>query len=280
MDLVHLSKGDVFNLQRRLIGRGTDGNVYDVGNGILYKIYHDSSFFSDIDVLHPLLDGIEDDIKIYQRGNSSLFRNNDCSYFKYIDSSGVRISGQESIMLAIQRQKNIRYTQLPLAPIYVNSRFKGCVLRKHKLHFQLHYFSFLSEARKRQILLLIMDRVEELVRLYIYPLDVCNRPIGDKLSHSNILLSLFGIPQLIDVDGKSTIYMEQEDEFLLQQVLRGLNVLTLEFLYCLDINDEMLHDDILELEQFLYGKGLPENCVDKLLTQEADFTTLRKVLKL
>lgn len=279
MDAVYLSRSDVSNLQRKLIGKGTDGSVYDVGHGYLYKIYHDSSAFSDIDVAHPLLDNFEDDVKIYQKGNSYLFHNYH-SCFKYIDIHGVRISARESIYLAIQRQKDILYTQLPLAPIYVNSRFKGCVLKKHSFHFQLHYFSCLPLELKKKILLLVLDRVEELVRHYIYPLDISNNPFVDKLSHSNILVSLLGIPELIDMDGKSTIYREQEDFYLLQSVYQGFNCLLLEFLYQIDVFHEIYVDEnILGVSQFLYEKGFLENDIDKLVLQEADFSTIRRILK-
>ena len=278
MEAVYLSRNDVANLQRKLIGKGTDGSVYDVGHGYLYKIYHDGSAFSDIDVAHPLLDGYEDDVKIYQKGKSYLYRNHNFC-FKYTDINDVRISAQDSIYLAIQRQKDIQYTRLPLAPIYVNSRFKGCVLKKHAFHCQFHSFSFLPEEQRRKLLLLVTERVEEIVRHYIYPLDIWNRPCEKKLSHSNILLSLLGVPELIDMDGKSTIYTEKEDFSLLQNVLRGLNILVLEFLYNIDLSDEMTDEDVSLLEQFLFYKGLSDNYVDKLVYQEADFSTLRKVLK-
>lgn len=279
MEAVYLSRNDVANLQRKLIGKGTDGSVYDVGHGYLYKIYHDGSAFSDIDVAHPLLDGYEDDVKIYQKGKSYLYHNHN-SCFKYTDINGVRISAQDSIYLAIQRQKDIQYTQLPLAPIYVNSRFKGCVLKKHAFHFQFHSFSFLPEEQRRKLLLLVIDRVEELVQHYIYPLDISNSPLRDKLSHSNILVSLLGIPQLIDMDGKSTIYREQENFYLLQSVYEGLNCLLLEFLYHIDVFHEIyIDEDILGLSQFLFDKGLSDSYIDKLVLQEADFSTLRKILK-
>ncbi|MCI6266684.1 MAG: hypothetical protein MR598_07575 [Erysipelotrichaceae bacterium] len=278
VDAVYLSRNDVTNLQRKLIGKGTDGSVYDVGNGYLYKIYHDGSLFSDIKVQHPLLDDYEDDVKIYQMQNS-LKLNRKESHFRYMDRDGVRITGEEAIYRAIQRQKYIHYTQLPLAPIYVNSRFKGCVLKKHSFHFQLYSFSFLSLEKKKRLLSLIVDRVEELVQYYIYPLDVFNRPNEKSLSHSNILVSLRGIPELIDVDGASTVYLEETSSNLLFETLNSLNILVLEYLYDLEIPDEMLDEDILELEQFLFKRGISEKFVSDLAHQEADFSTLRKILK-
>lgn len=278
-DGVYLSKDDVHKLRRRLIGRGTDGCVYDVGGGLLYKIYHDESYFSNIDMKHPFLSGYEDeDVKIVQKGMYSSIKKF-CPHFQYVDGEGVLINGEEIIYLARQKQENIKFSQLPLAPIFVNSRFKGCVLKKHSLHCQLHSLTFMPEAYKRMVMFSIIDCVEELLENCIYHLDLDNYPDDKSMAtHSNILVSLFGVPQLIDLDGKSSFYLENENPILLQKCLDGLNFLFLTFYYGLDVPDEILDEDFLELERLLLMKGIPDEYMDDLLYRSCDISRLRKIL--
>ena len=277
---VYLSRTDVLDLQKRLIGKGTDGCVYDVGHGYLYKIYHDESFFSDIKVRHPFLDGFEDDdIKIAQKGMYSSIKEF-YPHFKYVDTNGVRIGGEEAIYLAIEKQKYIKKTQLPLAPIFVNSRFKGCVLKKHSYHCQLHSLTFLPGRYKAKIMLSILDSIEELLDNNIYHLDVSNYPDDkSKTTHSNILVSMLGVPQLIDVDGKSTFFLEHNSDTLLSHCLTGLNFLFLQFYYDLDVPDEMLDDDFWMFGQELEKRNVPDEYIDSLLYRECDISGMRKILK-
>lgn len=278
-DDVYLSKSDVRGLRRRIIGKGTDGCVYDIGGGLLYKIYHDESHFSNIDMKHPFLSGYEDeDIKIVQKGMYSTIKKF-YPHFQYVDGEGVSINGEEIIYLAREKQKNIRYSQLPLAPIFVNSRFKGCVLKKHSFHCQLHSLAFMPEKYKRKLMFYIIDCVEELLENYIYHLDLDNYPDDKSFStHSNILVSPFGRPQVIDLDGKSAFYLEKENSILLQKCLDGLNFLFLTFYYGLDIPDEMLDEDFMELERLLLVRNVKDEYMDDLLYRSCDISKLRRIL--
>lgn len=279
-EAVYLTIDDIISLKNRnrLIGKGTDGSVYDVGGGYLYKIYHDRSFnhLSKIDSFVFVSD--DSDVKIAVKGayNYTFKKENN---FRYYDVNGVRVNGEDAIYRAILLQNKIKLTSLPVAPIYVNSRFKGCVLKKHKFHFDLHKLSFLSMSQKKKILSLIIDRVEELMSYYVYHLDICNCPSDRVLSHSNVLISLLGVPEIIDLDGKSTIYRESEDKVLLNKCLMGLNVLVLEFLYGIDIATEMLDDDLIMVERTLLKKQVPDEYVEELMFQEANFSSLRRILK-
>lgn len=276
---VYLKRSEVLKLKKKLIGKGTDGCVYDMGNGYLFKIYHDVSFFSNIKVHSHLLDKFEDeDIKIAQRGMYSFLKEN-CPYFKYVDSEGVRIRGDHAIYLAMEKQKNIKRTSLPLAPIYVDSRFKGCVLKKHAFHLHLHSLMCLPKEYKSKILLSIIDNVDELLSSNIYHLDIANFP-NDKsrISHSNILVSLSGVPQLIDVDGKSAVYLENDNSYLYQICIRGLNFLILKFYYDIDIPDEVFEEDFNEFERLLYEQGVQGTDMENLLYQDCDLPGLRKIL--
>lgn len=274
---VYLDKMDLVKLKKRLIGKGTDGSVYDVGNGYLYKIYHDGSFFSNINVEHPLLVG-DEDVKIAQKGIYPSLKEY-YPYFRYFDSNGVRIIGETAIQLAIEKQKYVKRTQLPVAPIYVNSRFKGCVLKKHTLHCQLHSLIFLPKSVKKKILLSIVDNVEELLESNIYHLDIANYSDDRRLStHSNILVSVRGIPQLIDIDGKSAFYLENESPVLFSKCLRGLTVLILKYYYDIDVYDEMLPEDFWMMEQSLHQQKVSDEEINDLLYRDCDISVLRRVL--
>lgn len=278
-DAVYLERSDLVQLRSKLIGKGTDGSVYDIGNGYLYKIYHDESYFSNINIQHPLLDGYEDDdVKIAQKGMYSPLKEF-YPYFRYVDGDGVRIVGENAIQLAIEKQKYVERTCLPLAPIYVDFRFKGCVLKKHAYHLQLHSLMFLPKELKRKILLSILESIEELLDCNIYHLDIANYSDDRRLStHSNILVSLFGKPQLIDIDGKSAFYLERENSVLLSKCLRGLNILILKFYYDIDVYDEMLEEDFWMAEQSLQKQKVTDEGIHDLLYRDCDIVTLRKVL--
>lgn len=279
-DAVYLEKTDLIKLKSKMIGKGTDGSVYDVGNGFLYKIYHDESCFSDISVEHPFLDGFEDeDIKIAQKG-AYAFMEEVRPYFSYVDAEGVRIRGDKVIYLALEKQKDVKLTQLPLAPIYVDSRFKGCVLRKHNLHLQIHSLMGLPKWFKSKVLVSVCDSVEELLYNYIYHLDLANYPDElRKVSHSNVLVSLGGKTQLIDVDGKSAIYCEVENLVLYEKCLRSLNDLVLKFYFNIDVPDEVFDADIDMMASRLEQQCVKDEYISDLLELECDISTLRKVLK-
>lgn len=277
-DAVYLDKMELIHLKKKLIGKGTDGCVYDIGGGCLYKIYHDGSYFSNINVEHPLLPNNDEDIKIAQKGMYSSLKEY-YPYFRYVDSNGVRIVGETAIHLAIEKQKDIKMTQLPIAPIYVDRRFKGCVLKKHSFHFQLHSLMFLPKEIKRKILLSIIDSVEELLSCNIYHLDIANYADDRRMStHSNILVSVLGKPQLIDIDGKSAFYLEKENSILAFKCLRGLTVLILKYYYDIDVYDEMLDEDFWMAEQSLQQQNASDEVIHDLLYCDCDISTLRKVL--
>ena len=128
MDAIYLNKEDLENY--KLIGKGTEAKVYRVNNNTLYKIYtiplrekdnhRDGNYIVD-----------EDGVKVVvNKGNASI-KNID-PYPYYVDASGVKkVYDANVIYDAMKRQENIKGTSLPQAPIYLDGKFKGCVLKNH-----------------------------------------------------------------------------------------------------------------------------------------------------
>ena len=261
---VKISNKDLEKLKKRKIGEGRDSIVYAAGKGLLYKVYKDESNLKDIN----------QKTKIYKKSElkNKVYKERNC----YIDADGVKLYYRDAIKRIIQRQEVIKKSHLPKAPLYIN-KFSGCVL-KRIYGIQLHYaFPFLSKKRQAKILRMIIEKVKELTDHYVYPLDIANSPIIG--NHSNILLDFRLNPQLIDLDGNSTVYRECYDESMLKETYLSLNMLFLELIYGFNLNNI---DSDLDLEQMkieMKESGIDTELINKLFDYSADYNDLEKLIK-
>lgn len=251
----YLSFDDIEKLSKHELGHGTDGAVYRLGNGELIKIYH--TRFKEIKKQLVLDDS---DMKIYTP--STVKRNKfiePINYFKYEDNEDIRLRSKDAIFEAIKRQESITRSNLPKNVVYLNGAFAGCVLTETK-GIQIHKLGFLPLKYKKAIVEEILLSIQELMDNYIYHVDLSNSPyakrlfvnndgVTESLGHSHILVNPFTLkPNIIDLDGKSTVYMEHESEKHREQCLYNLCILMIEFL--LGIDTEEFKDEY-DMESYL-----------------------------
>lgn len=287
----YLSFDDIEKLSKRELGHGTDGAVYRLGNGELIKIYH--TRFKDIKKQLVLDDS---DVKIYTP--STVMRNKfnePINYFRYEDNEDIRLRSKDAIFEAIKRQDSITRSNLPKNVVYLNGAFAGCVLTETK-GVQIHKLGFLPMKYKKAIIEEILISIEELMANYIYHVDLSNSPyakrlfvnndgVTESLGHSHILVNPFTLkPNIIDLDGKSTVYMEHESEKYKEQCLYNLCILMIEFLFGIDTDEYKEEDDFdkylaIALEQ----SGVKDEFIDDLskysLSLEDSFRLIKSLGK-
>lgn len=265
---VCISKDYFEKLKSKKIGEGRDSIVYNAGKGYLFKVYKDEA---------GLKNQYDDTLKtkIYTKGQIINNFGNKNSYANYIDSDNVKIYYKEAIKKIVERQKEIKHSYLPQASLYIDRKFSGCVLKRVR-GVQIHYiWPFLSKRNKIKILKEILEKVKELSDHYIYPMDTANSPIAGK--HSNILIDRKLKPQLIDLDGNSTVYRESFDKQVYDEMFFSLNMLFLELLYGFELNDSLEEEDLFKIKSILEESNLRKELIDKLVEFKANFNELNEL---
>lgn len=247
MNSIILTNEELNRLRNRRIGSGTEANVYDAGKGILYKIY-----------------------KPYDELLEEL------NYYDGLNISSVY--SDKHIKTAIERQQYVTKTDLPKAPIYSSDKkFIGCSLKKHTFCRPMQSITMLPIKKQAIILKRLLDAVKELCDNYIYPHDLCVKEIDGK-PHSNVLVTLNGLPKIIDLDGKSTIYTKdksEQDEYLSYVTLTAL---INEILFDVDSKDDVDFYDIEWTIPKFESLGVRTDLAEKMLLFESDYSTIDQVL--
>lgn len=262
----------------KVIGAGKEGVVYDAKNGYLYKVYYQS--MPKVDTSNIVRD--EDGViiskpillpeKVIEMG------------INYIDVEGVAFRNKDAIKMAIRKQEDVKYTYLPVAPIYIRDRYSGCVVKKIRGAVGIHNTRILPINTRIKILKQLQKKVEELLDNYIYPVDLANKPDGNG-GHSNILVNYKLEPHLIDVDGKSTIYRGSLDKLFLSRCITNLITLYLDILYDVDLSLDLMDVDLDYIIYELKNKGMPSEYIDSFIHFNADiemvnsFINSPKILK-
>ena len=123
----------------------------------------------------------------------------------------------------------------------------------------------------------VLLAVKELMDNYIYHVDLSNSPYSKKLfinpdgvhehlGHSHVLVDPFTLkPQIIDVDGKSTIYMERKSSEYEELTMVNVSILLIEFLVGLNTDEFAVEDGEFEyLESELARLGIAADYVSDL----------------
>lgn len=284
MDKIDLTKDEIIKLKE--IGSGTEGRVFKYDNNYLIKIYR--PLLKNILKNNPKFDKY---IKIYNKDNIKI--NNNSAYFNYFISNGeedIRVRNKDGLKKAIARQKYIKYSTLPIDIVYINGLFAGCLLKKID-GIQIHKLTGMPIKFKRKIIKNVLIEIEELLDNYIYHTDIDNSPHSisyyldnnnfprAKKGHSHILVNPITLnTNIIDLDGKSTTYMERYNYNLEQKCLITLTRLIIEFLFKID-TDEIKEDDEIYFE--LLKLGLENNTAYKLSNRKFEsIKELKKELKI
>lgn len=193
------------------VGSGSDGIVYEYHSGYLIKIYRDN------------------------------FHNN---VHYYIKENGERkeLPQEEALGKIIEKQQRIVKTRLPKKLVYVDGKFVGVLLEKVK-GIQMHQLMGMPFSYRKKVMLEVIDAIKELLDNGVYHEDLSNSPFTMsayqdpnskkiKRGHSHVLLNPFTMKiNIIDLDGRSTIYHDQIEKSEEEISLDSLTNLIFEFLF-------------------------------------------------
>lgn len=259
---VLLTKQEYESLKQKKINQGTDGSIYRVGGGLLYKIYHEKSpiGFKDVPV-------DEEGVKIFRKQDFQ----NLCLIKKDIPKSYTKLRSVDAILLAKEKQKFIHYTTLPLAPIYIENHFRGCVIKDYPYNKSIYFVKYFPFTYRLYVCKKLLMQMKELLNYNIYPRDLCGKPYNQ----SNVLLNFLSLgPVIIDTDGYSTIYTKEFVFEFYQECIESLNGLILEILYEYPIEEIVTPTIKLEKSTFLEEAGVPDRFIEPLVNQNMSLEDL------
>lgn len=238
-DSIYLTKNDVKALEPLRIAAGSEGTIYRIQKGVLYKIYHS---YSDELLLKisPIYDENGVNIANYKIRKQIVRKDN---ILRYVDQDGIRLTREEALYKAIERQKDIHKTFLPKNVIYVNGRVKGCVLHEHSHALKIYKIESFPLRYRLCILKELLSRERELIEHNIYHVDLAQRP-SIEFPNTNVLFQFPNTPQIIDLDGHSAIYTEFFSDKALKRTEDSFALLVMEILTRMNLETYLNNMDI------------------------------------
>lgn len=263
---------DEKSITKRKIGKGREANIYRVSKDLAIKIYHRS--LNDIS-------NIADNDADIKTSKPRFFKTPSMHQSLCYDEEGVRLSFEDVIYNAKFRQKNIDKTFLPLNPLYIHNTFRGCIIKYHRNYFPISYFNCLPKKLKFKICYNILEKIKELLDNNIYQIDLYNKQ--DNIGcHNNIIINPTLDAQIIDLDGKSTIYTSSFDRDNYQTTLLGFSLLMLEFVYDEDLRDcfeEFYTYQQYYIDFFHDNKKIPREYIENILSDNISIDGLEDFLR-
>lgn len=267
---VNLSVSEYLKLTKKMVGQGTDGATYKFNNDTLLKVYHEKK--KELELYINLKEMINDDSITKQYCPKQKIppqRNNAINFIDNHAGEEIKIRSQEAISSAIDRQKYVKRTNLPLKAAYVDNYFIGCLV-KQSHGIQLHYLMGLPLNYRLAIMKEIMLSFKELLDNCIYHIDLNNSPFSKRLlinnnktiyvGHSHVLVNPFTkATNIIDLEGTSTVYTTIESEYKSELAMYSLTQLILEFILHLDM-DEFCEDE--DRYEALAGLNISSKYID------------------
>lgn len=265
--------------KKRIIGAGVDGTVYGINSKMVYKFYHNTS-----DSIVILGQGIYDEDGVNIRNPKELSRyttriNN--KPINYTDKDGVILHREDAIRKAIEKQKYVKYTNLPQQIIKVNKRLVGCSYKRYKSVLGIYALSFFPLSTRKRVLKKLYLKLKELYENNIYPVTLAQKndllPFSKK--ESNVILDYSLEPQIIDLDGISTYYSDSFCRREYERSLSSFSILAFEILSGFDFIE---FDNDFEFEEYIeqvVSRGVPRELVEDIYDQHG-FTDNERILKL
>jgi len=252
-NVINLTSEDIEYIKKhkKLVGKGVDGAVYNIGGNVLYKIYHNST--SEILLNNNAIydsEGVNISGVMPFRGRVSKVNN----IINYVDHDDVTLSREEALIKAIEKQKYIKHTMLPQGIIKRNNRIIGCVYKKYNTIWGIYAASFLPLEYRYKICKRVIYKVQELIdnNIYLTTLAQKNELLPFSKKDSNILLDYKLEPLIIDLDGISALYSDNFIESKYRIALGSLSKLVLEIITKRDLDYDFLEyykEDYIELLQ-------------------------------
>ena len=281
-DNINLTKEEIDNLLKQELSHGTDGRVMRFDRKRMIKLYH--KYVNWFKGQYHLNNQNDDDVKLYSIGDykkkSDIF---DMFTFYISEDNGefIRIrNGSAAIASARERQQRVKNTRLPQNAVFIDGKFIGCTLIAIK-GIQIHKLIGLPFSLKKKIMKKVLYNVKELMDNYIYHIDLDNSPytkdnyfVNDEgkienVGHSHVLINPITLkPQLIDLDGKSTVYTDAYSKNLENQSMASFNRLMIEFLLGIDLDEYKNEED---LTYILSQIGIDVEYIDLLATNSMDY---------
>lgn len=271
-----------------VIGEGSEGIVYQYVDNILIKIYRKRIYWmKDSLQLLDLPDKIYDKSSLQVKNYQDQF-----TFHKRDELDYIKLYERDTLAEIGKKRNDVKRTQLPIGPVFISHRFSGCFFQAVS-GIPIHHLMFLPLFYKRKIGRSLIEDIQELVKNFVYPIDLNNSPFSEttilnEFGHYNIVRGHSHVyiklgkqkTNLIDLDGKSTIYTDYFDETLYQYTLHSLCILLLEFLYGLVYMNEYYEDiDIFAYE--IQKLGLSEVFASHVAHgQIQDFNEITRSLKL
>lgn len=261
-NIINISTEQLKKLKQ--IGSGSDGKVFKYNNNIVLKFYRENLL--KIKEYEGLM---QKEDKTYNKINKIKWKDINKLHYYIIDDEKIRIRLNEAINRIVKRQEKLKRNNLPKGPVYFNGKFAGCYYKKLS-GIQIHKLTGLPIKHKYKLIKSLLLDIEELINNNIYHIDLANSYLHESYlddeegksilstGHSHILINPFGkLTNIIDLDGKSTIYTENYSFEYEQMCLVSLCTLLIEFLFAIDTREIKEIDEIeFELSKFGLNKEL------------------------
>ena len=125
----------------------------------------------------------------------------------------------------------------------------------------------------------ILIRVKELLLHHIYPVDLAMKNI----KNSNVLWTFPFTPEIIDLDGRSTLYPNTFYDSFYKESIFHLNCLLMEILYGRDeafiLSENLRKEDILNNCLFLEQEKVPSSYIDGLASLSLSMEDLERFFR-
>ena len=261
-NIINISTEELKKLKQ--IGSGSDGKVFKYNNDIVLKFYRENLL--KIKEYERLM---QKEDKTYNKDKKIKWKDINKLHYYIIEDEKIRIRSNEAIDRIVKRQENLKRNNLPKGPVYFNNKFAGCYYKKLS-GIQIHKLTGLPIKHKYKLIKSLLLDIEELINNNIYHIDLANSYLHESYldeeegksilstGHSHILINPFGkLTNIIDLDGKSTIYTENYSFEYEQMCLVSLCTLLIEFLFAIDTREIKEIDEIeFELSKFGLNKEL------------------------
>ena len=278
--VIEISKDKLneFITTHKVIGEGTEGTCYKVGNKV-YKIYH--NLYGTVGRNeHIKVD--KEGVRIYKKRDYKDFHFKRGPVLSYQDSEGVSLTVRDGLNRAMDKGLKIIQTRLPEKIITVDGRVKGCVYPYYKFTRGI-YKSFRKTFKTRlKICKDLLIKVQELLDNNIYPVDLCNKnktKIFNK-NDNNVLLDLKNKPIIIDLEGRSTLYTDYNNPSLKSKSYYSLTLLILEILTKEILTIPLEEEAIDEVYSILYNFGLSDELIYNILNDDVSRDDIDQIMEI
>lgn len=174
----------------------------------------------------------------------------------------------DSRILEIASKRDlVRRTILTYGPVYINDKFKGCIIYYHRKSCNFNYIGLIPSNNYRlKRLIEINDSLRELELNNLYHIDI--RP-------SNVLLVKFMNSKIIDIDGKSVRLNDKKGSYQ-ARMYGNLFDLILDKVFDYQVDENDLSD--FYIEDAFGGYNISDSFIRELNKNKFNYELLKDFL--